>query len=128
MARALARRPDVLLLDEPFSAVDRPTRERLQAEILDLRAQLPMPVVLVTHDIGEAQLLADRMLVLDHGRAVASGSAAEVMADGRAIHTLGLREVAAMLPATLVGHSADGLIPTCADADSSRGIPKGVKV
>jgi molybdate transport system ATP-binding protein len=109
MARALARRPDVLLLDEPFSAVDRPTRERLQVEILDLRAQLPMPVVLVTHDIGEAQLLADRMLVLDHGRAIASGSAAEVMGDAHAIRTLGLREVAAMLPATLVAHLADGL-------------------
>ncbi len=109
MARALARRPDVLLLDEPFSAVDRPTRERLQAEILDLRAQLPMPVVLVTHDIGEAQLLADRMLVLEHGRAIANGSAAAVMADAHAIRALGLREVAAMLPATLVAHLADGL-------------------
>lgn len=109
LARALARRPDVLLLDEPFSAVDRPTRETLQAEILALRGQLPMPVVLVTHDVNEAQLLADRMLVLDGGRAVADGTAAAVMADRRATEVLGIREVASMLPATLVAHHADGL-------------------
>ncbi|HLQ17613.1 MAG TPA: ATP-binding cassette domain-containing protein, partial [Tabrizicola sp.] len=56
LARALDRRPQALLLDEPFSAVDRATRERLHAEILALRAHLSMPVVLVTHDMNEAQL------------------------------------------------------------------------
>jgi molybdate transport system ATP-binding protein len=60
VARALARRPQALLLDEPFSAVDRATREKLHGEIIALRAHLAMPVVLVTHDVNEAQLLADR--------------------------------------------------------------------
>jgi molybdate transport system ATP-binding protein len=109
LARALARRPEVLLLDEPFSAVDRPTRERLQVEILALRAHLPMPVVLVTHDINEAQLLADSMVVLEGGRAVASGSTATVMANPEALRALGIREAASLLPATLVAHLPDGL-------------------
>ncbi len=109
LARALARRPDVLLLDEPFSAVDRPTRDRLQAEILALRAHLPMPVVLVTHDLNEAQLLADTMVVLEQGRAIASGSTAQVMADPAALRALGIREAASLLPATLIAHLPDGL-------------------
>ena len=109
LARALARRPQALLLDEPFSAVDRPTRERLHAEILALRAHLDMPVLLVTHDVNEAQLLADRMVVIEAGRLVRAGSAAEVMADPEALRAMGIRELAAMLPATVAEHLPDGL-------------------
>ena len=64
LARALARDPKVLLLDEPFAAVDQVTRERLYEELAELRATLRFPVVLVTHSLSEAQLLADRMSVL----------------------------------------------------------------
>ena len=67
VARALAREPEVLLLDEPFSAVDRATRESLYQELSELRVELKMPVLLVTHDIDEATLLADRMSILDAG-------------------------------------------------------------
>jgi molybdate transport system ATP-binding protein len=109
VARALAREPRVLILDEPFSAVDRATRERLQDEILALRAHLGMPVVLVTHDLNEAQLLADRMVVIDRGRAVRFGTTAAVMADPAALRALGIRELAAMLPAVVVRHEEDGL-------------------
>ena len=108
LARALARRPEVLLLDEPFSAVDRATRARLHDELIGLRAQLSMPVVIVTHDIGEAQLLADRMVVIDRGAVVAQGTTAEVMSDPAALRQMGLREIAAMLPARLVAQEADG--------------------
>jgi len=109
LARALARRPKALLLDEPFSAVDRATRDGLQAEIIALRAHLNMPVVLVTHDLNEAQMLADRMLVIDGGRMIREGTTAEVMADAAALRTLGVREVAALLPAVIVAHEDDGL-------------------
>lgn len=108
LARALARRPDVLLLDEPFSAVDRATRVRLHEELIGLRAQLSMPVILVTHDIGEAQVLADRMLVIDGGGVVAQGTTASVMSDPAALRQMGLREIAAMLPARLAAQEADG--------------------
>ncbi|GGE21338.1 molybdate transport system ATP-binding protein [Gemmobacter megaterium] len=109
LARALARRPQALLLDEPFSAVDRATRERLYTEIVALRAHLSMPVVLVTHDVNEAQLLADHMVVIDGGQVLRAGTTAEVMSDPDALRALGIREVAAMLPATVAEHLSDGL-------------------
>lgn len=109
VARALARKPQALLLDEPFSAVDRATREILHTEIIALRAHLAMPVVLVTHDMNEAQLLADRMLVLDQGQTLREGTTAQVMSDPAALRAMGIREVAAMLPAVIMAHDPDGL-------------------
>ena len=79
VARALARRPDVLLLDEPFSAVDRATRLRLQRELAELRNDLPMPVLLVTHDLDEAARLADRICVIHHGRSLQTDTPDAVM-------------------------------------------------
>lgn len=73
VARALARRPDVLLLDEPFSAVDQALRARLYAELAELRRTLSMPIILVTHDLDEAARLADTAAILAKGRIVASG-------------------------------------------------------
>ena len=64
MARALARDPQVLLLDEPFAAVDRVTRQKLYRELAELRRTLAMPIVLVTHDLDEAAMLADRIGVM----------------------------------------------------------------
>ncbi|MEH6647527.1 molybdenum ABC transporter ATP-binding protein [Sulfitobacter sp.] len=109
LARALARQPAALLLDEPFSAVDRATREQLQASIIGLRAYLSMPTILVTHDMNEAQLLADRVLVIRDGRAVAHGPTAEVMSDPHALRTMGIREVAALLSAHVAEQEADGM-------------------
>src|SRR5690606_21568120 len=68
VARALAREPDILLLDEPFSAVDQVTRRRLQRELARLRESIHIPMVLVTHDLDEANALADRLCVLYGGR------------------------------------------------------------
>ncbi|TJZ89584.1 molybdenum ABC transporter ATP-binding protein [Paracoccus gahaiensis] len=109
IARALARRPQALLLDEPFSAVDRATREGLHARIQTLRAHLAMPVVLVTHDLTEAQALADRMVVIAAGRMVAEGPTAAVLSDPAALRAVGLREAAAMLRATVLRHHPDGM-------------------
>ena len=67
LARALARSPKMLLLDEPFSAIDIPTRQKLYQTLAELRKQLNIPIILVTHDLREAHLLADRITALDHG-------------------------------------------------------------
>jgi molybdate transport system ATP-binding protein len=67
LARALARKPKILLLDEPFSAVDAPTRQNLYKTLADLRKDLNIPILLVTHDLREAGLLADRITVIEKG-------------------------------------------------------------
>lgn len=64
LARALATRPSLLLMDEPFSALDQPTRERLQAHLLDICRHYRPTVLLITHDLDEAIALADRIVVL----------------------------------------------------------------
>jgi molybdate transport system ATP-binding protein len=79
LARALAREPQALLLDEPFSAVDRVTREKLYEELAQLRRELSMPVLLVTHDLDEALLLADRLCILHQGRTLQHGAPYEVL-------------------------------------------------
>lgn len=68
VARALVRQPDLLLADEPFGALDALTRLKMQALFVRLHAEHGFATLLVTHDVDEALLLADRTLVLDEGR------------------------------------------------------------
>ncbi|MFB4269750.1 ABC transporter ATP-binding protein [Nonomuraea sp. GTA35] len=68
LARALVREPDILLLDEPFAALDALNRLRMQALFFRLRGEHDFAALLVTHDVNEALLLADRLLVLEDGR------------------------------------------------------------
>ena len=74
VARALAREPSVLLMDEPFAAVDRAVRRRLHDEIDALRRTVDVPLVIVTHDFDDVVRLATHLLVLEDGRGVASGA------------------------------------------------------
>jgi putative ABC transport system ATP-binding protein len=67
LARALAQRPSVLLLDEPTSALDEASRASVEATLLELRRHLDLSLVLVTHDLDQAERLADSVLRLDHG-------------------------------------------------------------
>jgi osmoprotectant transport system ATP-binding protein len=80
VARALAAGPEVVLLDEPFGALDAITRADLQTVFLALRRELGLTAVLVTHDLSEAFLLADSVAVLRAGRVEQSGPAEELRA------------------------------------------------
>jgi osmoprotectant transport system ATP-binding protein len=79
IARALAARPRLLLLDEAFGALDAITRGDVQEVFLRLRAENPVTTVLVTHDLGEAAALGDRIAVLRAGRVEQSAPTAEVL-------------------------------------------------
>jgi len=79
LARALAREPRVLLLDEPFGALDAITRQRVRSELAEFLAGLGLPALLVTHAFDEAAFLADRIGVLDQGTLVQLSSPSELI-------------------------------------------------
>lgn len=79
VARALAANPEVLLMDEPFGALDPVTRSALQLEMTRIHRILGRTIVLVTHDIDEALRLADRLVLMDNGRVVQQGSPLELL-------------------------------------------------
>ncbi len=83
LARALASGPRALLLDEPLSALDPRIRLGLQQELAALKSTLSIPVVLVTHDFNEAQVLGDQVIVLDGGAMVESGEKSRIFARPR---------------------------------------------
>ncbi|ROR67435.1 ABC transporter ATP-binding protein [Agrococcus jenensis] len=106
VARALAADPNILLMDEPFGAVDPIVRDQLQAEMRSLQAELGKTIVFVTHDIDEAFALGDEVLVLRKGAEIAQrGTPAEILANpadefvasfvgaGSARRTLRIREI-----------------------------------
>ncbi len=78
LARALVRPARLLLLDEPFSALDAPLRARLRREMLALQSELSATTILVTHDPAEAAMLADEILVFENGRALQAGPTDQV--------------------------------------------------
>lgn len=80
LARALASSPKLLLLDEPLSALDSRTRASASRELAGVLAETEVPTLIVTHDFGEAALLADRVVVIDDGRIVQEGSAEDLAA------------------------------------------------
>lgn len=78
LARSLAKRPKVLLLDEPLGALDRKLREETQFELMALQEELAMTFLIVTHDQEEAMTVADRIAVMDHGELVQVATPAEI--------------------------------------------------
>lgn len=80
VARALANEPELLLMDEPFGALDPITRDALGERVRELHDELGLTTIMVTHDMAEALLLADRVLVMDQGLVVADQTPAELLA------------------------------------------------
>lgn len=83
LARTLAQSPQILLLDEPLSALDAEVRSRLQDEILRLHRHFGLTTILVSHDIGEIYKLANSVLVLENGNIQQQGSPAEIFSQGQ---------------------------------------------
>jgi sulfonate transport system ATP-binding protein len=108
LARALARNPGVLLLDEPFGALDALTRLKMQDLLLDVHAAAPTTVLLVTHDVDEALQLADRVILLgaDDGRAGAT-IRQEIVVPGRRPRDRGSAELAELRGQLLAGLGID---------------------
>ncbi|MGH9350296.1 MAG: ABC transporter ATP-binding protein [Vicinamibacterales bacterium] len=79
VARALAASPRVMLLDEPFGALDPLTRDRLQQSFLTIRRQLELTAIFVTHDMVEALLVGDRIAVMNEGRLIQVGTPRELL-------------------------------------------------
>jgi molybdate transport system ATP-binding protein len=79
LARTLMRRPRALLLDEPFSALDTPTRQEMGRLLKEIQREYNIPVILITHDLQEACGLADRMIVYADGKAIRSGRPDELI-------------------------------------------------
>ncbi|MBS5772482.1 MAG: ABC transporter ATP-binding protein [Enterobacter cloacae] len=78
IARALAMKPKVLLMDEPFGALDALTRAHLQDAVMEIQTQLNTTIVLITHDVDEAVLLSDRVMMMTNGPAAKVGEVLEV--------------------------------------------------
>ena len=78
IARALMNSPEILLMDEPFGAVDEITRRRLQEEIGKIHRQQGETIVFVTHDIDEALRLGTRIVVMDAGKIIQDGTPEEI--------------------------------------------------
>jgi len=83
LARTLASEPNLLLLDEPFSALDSEIRSRLHDEVLRLQRRLGITTIIVSHDVGEVYKLATRVLMMEAGRIVQHGTPAEVFSAGQ---------------------------------------------
>ncbi|MGD8310032.1 MAG: ATP-binding cassette domain-containing protein, partial [Chromatiales bacterium] len=78
IARALAMEPKVLLMDEPFGALDSLTRSHMQDSLMDIQARLKNTVIMITHDVDEAVLLSDRIVMMTNGPAAGIGRILDV--------------------------------------------------
>jgi ABC-type Fe3+/spermidine/putrescine transport system ATPase subunit/ABC-type sulfate transport system permease component len=101
LARALSFRPRLVLLDEPFSALDAPVREELRRELRRLQREAGLSTVIVTHDPEEAALLADEILVVDEGMLLQAGPRAEVFARPASPHVARLLGIPNLIQATV---------------------------
>jgi ABC-type Fe3+/spermidine/putrescine transport system ATPase subunit len=123
LARALARDTRLLLLDEPFSALDAALRQTMRTELLRLRSELGLTILFVTHDLREAHLLADRLAVFDEGRVLQFGARDEVFRRPANRRVAELTGVANILPGVVCGVGsgsvaiqADGMAFTAASS------------
>jgi len=111
LARALAARPGVLLLDEPFGALDPLTRDRLQQAFQNIRRELTLTCVFVTHDMVEALLLGDRIAVLREGRLEQIGTPGQLLTHPASDYVANLMDTPRRQAAALAALQRDTAVP-----------------
>ena len=109
IGRAILSNPRLLLMDEPLAALDEGRKAEILPYLERLRDELRLPILYVSHSVAEVARLATTVVLLDAGRVVAAGPAAEVLADPAMAPVMGLREAGAMITARLAGQDGDGL-------------------
>ncbi len=109
LARAILSQPRMLLMDEPLSALDDARKSEVLPYLERLRDETRLPILYVSHSAAEIARLATTIVLIDHGRIVMAGPAAEILSDPAAGATFGPRETGAILTARVAAHDADGL-------------------
>lgn len=134
LARALVIEPDVLLLDEPLSALDANLREEMRSEIKAIQRRIGVTAIFVTHDQGEALAMSDLVVVMNKGKIEQRGAPAEVYEHPRSEFVANFLGNANFLPATVVAVEGSGISVVLADgsrlvvADAARAVQAGEKV
>jgi putrescine transport system ATP-binding protein len=108
LARSLAKKPKVLLLDEPLGALDKKLREETQFELIDLQQKLGLTFVIVTHDQEEAMTVADRIAVMNHGKVVQVATPSEIYEQPATRYVADFIGDINMLEGRISGHSTPG--------------------
>ncbi len=114
-ARALAPHPKLLLLDEPFSALDAPTRMQLRSELRDLLHEFKIPTLFVTHDLGEAYFLADQLAVIDAGTIQQDGAPGEILRHPKNLRVARAIGVKNILRGVVESHSRENTVVRVGD-------------
>ncbi|MBC2834028.1 molybdenum ABC transporter ATP-binding protein [Paragemmobacter straminiformis] len=109
IGRAILSNPRLLLMDEPLAALDEARKAEILPYLERLRDELRLPILYVSHSLAEVARLATTVVLLDAGKVLATGPAAEVLADPSVAPLVGLRNAGAILTARLAAHEADGL-------------------
>lgn len=109
LGRAILSQPRLLLMDEPLAALDEARKADILPYLERLRDDLRLPILYVSHAPAEIARLATTVVMLREGRVVASGPATDVLSDPALAPGFGMREVGAILPATIAAHESDGL-------------------
>ena len=109
IGRALLSRPRMLLMDEPLAALDTARKADILPYLERLRDQTGIPMLYVSHAVGEVARLATTVIVLENGQVARAGPAEEVLSDPGLARQIGLRETGAVLSAKVTRHHADGL-------------------
>jgi molybdate transport system ATP-binding protein len=124
IGRALMVQPRLLLMDEPLASVDSGRKDEIISFIENLRDQLKIPIVYVSHAMDEVIRLADTLVILDDGVSVASGSVEEIMSRLDLRPLTGRYEAGAVIPAVLIGHDHENALSELGFANRSLLVPR----